>query len=234
MKIMMEIGYTNIKLLINSKVHLYKASILNLNRLVDKYVSRGCLIYICNNNTNLDDELKKLKIKYIENITIVDRYYILNLLQLKDNLDTKQIGLDLLMLCLYLRQSRIKDCILISAGSAIVCLIWKNFELTSATINLGIELSQKAMYRNLKLEPTVDYRHTPSFNTKTALELGNYVIFDGLIKSIRAMFELEDKPCILTGNSITGKLYSPLKDHNENIKYEDNLILKTLASLFDK
>ena len=234
MNVIIEIGYTNIKVLINGKISLYKATSINIGRLIEKYKSEASQIYICSNNEKLNPEINQHKLNNIDKITIVDKYLILNKLNSKMNINVNEVGIDLLVLCLYLRLKRFKDCLLISVGSAIVSLVWKDFDIHSVGINLGIESVQKSINAKLGLKSSTEFRHIRGVTTETALELGNFLYLDGIIKSNRNLFELDKKPCILTGNGVNGKNFGPLKDTNENIEYQDNIILNTLDILFNQ
>lgn len=233
MKIIIEVGYTNIKILIDEKISLYKASILNLERLMEKYANNDNKVYICNNNIELEPTVQECKLKYIDNVIIVDKYFIFNQLQLGTKININEIGVDLLVLCLHLRLKRVKDGIIISVGSGIATIVWKDFDLYSVSINLGIDAMQKTINKKLRLASTTDFSEARGLTTKKALELGNFIYLDGILKSTRALFNLNDTLCILTGNEITGNIWGPLKLHNENIEYENNLVLKTLAGLFN-
>lgn len=232
MKIIIEVGYTNIKILIDEKISLYKASILNIERLMEKYAVNDNKVYICNNNIELEPTVQECKLKYIDNVIVVDKYFIFNQLQLGTKININEIGVDLLVLCLHLRLKRVKDGIIISVGSGIATIVWKDFDLYSVSINLGIDAMQKTINKKLRLTSTTDFSEARGLTTKKALELGNFIYLDGIIKSTRALFNLNETSCILTGNAITGNVWGPLKLHNENIEYENNLVLKTLAGLF--
>ena len=234
MNVIIEIGYTNIKVLYNGKISLFKATSINLGRLVEKYKDLVEQIYICSNNEKLNPEIKEHKLNNMSKITIVDKYLILNKLNSKMNINANEVGIDLLVLCLYIRLMRFKDCLLISVGSAVVSMAWKDFDIYSVGINLGIENTQKTIENKLGLEKSMEFRNTRGITTKSALELGNFLFLDGIIKSNRHAFDLEKAPCILTGNGVNGKNFGPLKDANQNIEYKDNIILNTLDILFNQ
>ncbi|GAA5414717.1 hypothetical protein UREOM_4280 [Ureaplasma sp. OM1] len=231
MKFYVDIGYTNIKIMSSEHdLQIYSVSKDNLQQII-KLAQNNNFIYIMNNNVVLQEILEQLAEQY-KQIHLITTTEILSKLNLSDEFNKAEIGLDLLILMLYLKINNFENALLISCGSANVCLIWKQHNLYSVSINLGMELSQQSIAEKLYLPNVCEVNLQRGVNTLSALSLGNYLMLDGLIKSNRQIFNLEQDYCVLTGNTFNHETVQLLSEKNENVQYQTNLVLQTLKQVY--
>lgn len=228
MKVFLEIGYTNFKVITdnNEEIILSSSSTYNLERFLNYFDFVNDRLYILNNNINLVGLLNSFK--HLNNYFLFDcKVNHLNL-KISPNINYDELGDDLRFLIYYLSQIKNKDAVLMSNGSCLVTMVKQDHLVNSISINLGLSTSLEVINSKFGLTTNRVFFNQYGTNTNDALALGEYLMFKGILMSTLENFHIKDSLVILCGNGFNEEWINNFKGTTKlKINYCPNLVLKT-------
>lgn len=203
MKIFAEIGYSNLKVIIDSNkdAMLFPITLPKLKEFMSNFNFDEDQLFILNNNKNFQDYL--ISFKQDKNYFLFDKKVNSLDINVSPDININELGNDLYFLVYYLSQLERQNAILISHGSCLVTIVKKSGVVVSASINLGLSTSLEVMQEKYHLTTDGNFFNGNGTNTDKAISLGEFLIFKGLIDATTKHFNVSNNQLILCGNGLS-------------------------------
>ncbi len=222
LRIYLDIGNSNIKLLSKNTIKIYKSTFSNFNKLIKKYNYCKWIIIITNiNKDKFIDILNKNNIDY-KNIS----YKNLKNINLNEKIKIEEVGIDILLASQYLKND---TGVIIMNGTYLVSILVIKSKITSVSIQLGVGVQSRICCKSLNVNCELNYWKYIADNTLKSISLANYISIYGIINFYKQEYKISK--FILTGNGFSNFDLNYLISNKYKIQIIDNLVLKMLQKL---
>lgn len=223
MKIYVDVGNTNIKILDNNELYILNVNIINIEYLITKYKTYEWIIIFTNKNKQefidvLTDS--NINFKNIVNNDLID-------VKLNKNINRDEIGIDILLSSKYLNDN---NGVIIINGTVLLSVLIINSCIESVSLQMGTHEQNKFINNILNLNDNYEFTPNLGTNTHLSMNLGNFLNVNGIINYYYSNYNVQN--FVLTGNGFKNMEIKNFVNSNYKIEFIDNLVLKMLKKSF--
>ena len=223
MKIYVDVGNTNIKILDNNELYILNVNIINIEYLITKYKTYEWIIIFTNKNKQefidvLTDS--NINFKNIVNNDLID-------VKLNKNINRDEIGIDILLASKYLNDN---NGVIIINGTVLLSVLIINSCIESISLQMGTHEQNKFINNILNLNDNYEFTPNLGTNTHLSMNLGNFLNVNGIINYYYSNYNVQN--FVLTGNGFKNMEIKNFVNSNYKIEFIDNLVLKMLEKSF--